>query len=340
MESITPTQPWPPQRTKNKTITTSKIKKRRQDGDYPKCSPGWHNSLTKHDESECNFLKLDKNKNLKPIQSLVLSTTETSMNQKILNSGATTSMFNNPSLFTNFTPRTQTIKLGDRSTIHAAGTGTIKLGLHHFFLELKNFLLIKYLDYNLISLGAIMKPKFKIITKEKETFNLLDHNNELILHGTYNTGNFELTINQHKALAIKITDQIRKTLHQLTGDPSLEYLKKMFPSHNFDNLICNTCSLAKITKNLFKGHFPIPKQKLQFLHGELSGPIKTPSNSGYKYFLRVMDSYRRYSGVVFLRAKSDVEFQLQKLIIQIEFKVIQESQNLYQIMVLNLKTKN
>ncbi|MBW0525498.1 hypothetical protein O181_065213 [Austropuccinia psidii MF-1] len=208
MESITPTKPFPPQRTKKRQSQLPNSKKRRQDGDYPKCAPGWHNSLTKHDKSECNFLRLDKNKNFKQIKSLVVSTTGTSTNQIILDSGATTSMFNTPSLFTNFTPRTQTIELADGSAIHASGTGTIELELHHCFLEVKNCLLLKFLAYKLISLGAIMKPNFEIITKENKAFNLLDQKNEIILHGTYSTKTFELTISQKTALAIKTTYQI------------------------------------------------------------------------------------------------------------------------------------
>ncbi|MBW0554527.1 hypothetical protein O181_094242 [Austropuccinia psidii MF-1] len=173
--------------------------KRRQDGDYPKCAPGWHNPLTKHDESECNFLK-DKNKNPKPVKSLVVSTSRTPTNQIILDSGATTLMFNNLSLFTNFKPNTQTIELAEGSTIHLASTGTVKIELTHCFLKLKNFLLVKSLAYNLISLRAIMKPNFKIITNKNKTFSLLDQNNNIILNGTYNSGNFELSVNQKKSL--------------------------------------------------------------------------------------------------------------------------------------------
>ncbi|MBW0553849.1 hypothetical protein O181_093564, partial [Austropuccinia psidii MF-1] len=286
--------------------------KRRQDGDYPKCAPGWHNPLTKHDESECNFLK-DKNRNSKPVKSLVVSTSKTTTNQIILDSGATTSMFNNSDLFTNFTPNTQTIELADGSTIHSAGTGTVKIELPHCFLELKNCLLVKSLAYNLISLGAIMKPNFKITTNKNKTFDLQDQNNELILNGTYNSGNFELSVNQNTALAVKTTNQLAKILHQSAGHPSQEHLKTMFPNNNFDNLTCKTCSLAKITKTPFKGHFPPPEQKLQFVHADLFGPIETPSNSGYEYCLRVMDGYSRYVWVVFLRSKSDVGFHLQKL---------------------------
>ncbi|MBW0518389.1 hypothetical protein O181_058104 [Austropuccinia psidii MF-1] len=53
--------------------------KRRQDGDYPKCAPGWNNPLTKHDKSKCNFLK-DKYKNPKPVKSLVVSTSRAPTN--------------------------------------------------------------------------------------------------------------------------------------------------------------------------------------------------------------------------------------------------------------------
>ncbi|MBW0504908.1 hypothetical protein O181_044623 [Austropuccinia psidii MF-1] len=242
--------------------------KRRQDGDYPKCTPGWHNPLTKHDKSECNFLK-DKNKNPKPVKSLVVSTSRTPTNQIILDSGATTSMFNNSSLFTNFTPNTQTIELADGSTIHLAGTGTVKIELNHCFLKLKNCLLVKYLAYNLISLGAIMKPNFKTITNKNKTFNLLDQNSDIILNGTYSSSNFELSVNQNTALEVKTTNQLAKILHQPAGHPSLEYLKEMFPNHNFDNLTCKTCPLAKITMIPFKGQFPIPEQKLRFFHADL-----------------------------------------------------------------------
>ncbi|MBW0559943.1 hypothetical protein O181_099658 [Austropuccinia psidii MF-1] len=35
--------------------------KKRQDRNYPKCSLGWQSPLTKHNKSDCNFLKGDKN---------------------------------------------------------------------------------------------------------------------------------------------------------------------------------------------------------------------------------------------------------------------------------------
>ncbi|MBW0523599.1 hypothetical protein O181_063314 [Austropuccinia psidii MF-1] len=111
--------------TKNNNINSNQNKKR-QDGDYLKCSPGWHNPLTRHNESDCNFLKGDKNglSSKKPIRSLVASTGKNGSKSIILDSGATTSMFNNPKIFTNVTQLTQQIELADGSTIQASGTGT------------------------------------------------------------------------------------------------------------------------------------------------------------------------------------------------------------------------
>ncbi|MBW0549632.1 hypothetical protein O181_089347 [Austropuccinia psidii MF-1] len=120
----------------------------KQDGDYPKCSPGWHNPLTKHNESDCNFLKGDRNGlgNNKPIQSLIASTIKHHSKTIILDSGATTSMFRNPEMFTTITQLTQSIELAKGSSILASGIGTVRVELLHCFLDLSNCLLIKELS--------------------------------------------------------------------------------------------------------------------------------------------------------------------------------------------------
>ncbi|MBW0523678.1 hypothetical protein O181_063393 [Austropuccinia psidii MF-1] len=78
---------------------------KKEENDYPRCSPGWHNPLTKHNGSDCNFVKPNKNRN-KPIKSLTVYSTRMPSNQIIHDSGATTSIFNNPALFINLTKKT------------------------------------------------------------------------------------------------------------------------------------------------------------------------------------------------------------------------------------------
>ncbi|MBW0515701.1 hypothetical protein O181_055416 [Austropuccinia psidii MF-1] len=258
----------------------------KEENDYPRCSPGWHNPLTKHNESDCNFLKPDKKRN-KPIKSLAVSS-----NQIILDSGATTSMFNNPALFINLTKKHHKVELADGSTILTTGFGNVQVKLPHCYLQLKNFLLVKSLAYNLVSLGSIMKPKYKITTLNNNYFNLTDDNDGLILSGTYQGGTFEVIHDNPKALAS--SGELKNDaliLHQAAGHPSRETITKMYPKLNLTNLKFSVCSACKITKSPFKGTFPIPQQKLHFVHADVFGPIDQPSNSGYKYCLQVVDGF-------------------------------------------------
>ncbi|MBW0546896.1 hypothetical protein O181_086611 [Austropuccinia psidii MF-1] len=103
---------------------------KKEENDYPRCLPGWHNPLTKHNKGDCNFLKPNKNRN-KPIKSLAVSPTRMPSNQIILDSGATTSMFNNPALFINPTEKHQKVELADGSTILATGFGNVQVELPH-----------------------------------------------------------------------------------------------------------------------------------------------------------------------------------------------------------------
>ncbi|MBW0586747.1 hypothetical protein O181_126462 [Austropuccinia psidii MF-1] len=102
----------------------------------------------------------------------------------------------------------------------------------------------------------------------------------------------------------------------------------MFPTLTTTNLQCPTCNLCKITKLPFKGTFPIPQRKLQFIHTDLFGPIGTPSNLGYKYCLRVVNGYSRYVWTTFLKSKSETSFHIQKLIKHIENQCKEKVTNL------------
>ncbi|MBW0573926.1 hypothetical protein O181_113641 [Austropuccinia psidii MF-1] len=173
----------------------------------------------------------------KPIKSLAVSSTRIPSNQIILDSGATTSMFNNPALFINLTKKHQNVELTDGSTILATGFGNVQVELPHCYLQLKKCLLFKSLAHNLVSLGSIMKPKNKITTLNNNYFNLIDNNDELILSGAYQAGNFEVIHNNPRALASSgelINNEL--ILHQASSHPSTETMTKMYPKLNTTNL--------------------------------------------------------------------------------------------------------
>ncbi|MBW0554372.1 hypothetical protein O181_094087 [Austropuccinia psidii MF-1] len=109
-------------------------------------------------------------------------------------------MFNNPKVFTNISKLTQTIELADGSTILASGTGTVRIKLSHCLLDLSDCLIVENLSYNLISLGQILKPNYKLTSYKNKTFHVLNQNDNLIIKGSFKGGNFE--VNTEKELAL------------------------------------------------------------------------------------------------------------------------------------------
>jgi hypothetical protein len=79
----------------NKALAAFK-KQQKKPYDGPKCSPGFHNPKTVHPESECSFLQGSKSE--KPTKALHASQAK-QLSEIILDSGATTSMFNNICFF-------------------------------------------------------------------------------------------------------------------------------------------------------------------------------------------------------------------------------------------------
>ncbi|MBW0545924.1 hypothetical protein O181_085639 [Austropuccinia psidii MF-1] len=157
-------------------------------------------------------------------------------------------MFNNPKLFIKISKLTQTIELADRSTILASGTGTVRIKLSHCFLDLSNCLLVENLLYNLISLGKILKPNYKLTTNKNKAFQVLDQNNNLIIKGSFKCGNFEINTENKLALTTASHSNKSLTIRQAASHPSPEYLSKMFPKANVQNFLCNSFNLCKITK--------------------------------------------------------------------------------------------
>ncbi|MBW0561476.1 hypothetical protein O181_101191 [Austropuccinia psidii MF-1] len=109
-------------------------------------------------------------------------------------------MFNNPKVFTNISKLTQNIELADGSTILASRSGTVRIELSHCLLDLSDCLLVENLSYNLISLGQILKPNYKLTSYENKTFQVLDQNDNLIIKGSFKGGNFD--VNTEKKLAL------------------------------------------------------------------------------------------------------------------------------------------
>ncbi|MBW0478501.1 hypothetical protein O181_018216 [Austropuccinia psidii MF-1] len=138
-------------------------------------------------------------------------------------------MFNNPKIFTKISKLTQTVELANRSTILSAGNRTVRIKPSHCFLDLSDCLLVENLLYNLISLGQILKPNYKLLSYENKDLQVCDQNKNLIVKRSFKCGNFKVNIKNELSLTTVSCPKNPLTPHQAARHPSPEYLNKMFP---------------------------------------------------------------------------------------------------------------
>ncbi|KAI7956145.1 hypothetical protein MJO29_007544 [Puccinia striiformis f. sp. tritici] len=236
----------------------------------------------------------------------------------ILDSGATTSMFNSVSSFPSYQGIHDHVYLANGDKAKAIGQGTASIELPHAILQLKNSLLVPSLTSNLISLSAFIKNNYTLKSGGGNEFILADELDVPVITGSLADGNFIIHQVLHSAHKVDIKSQPIYKKHQAAGHPSLAYFFKMFPNIPKMDFTCNTCDVSKAHKEPFLGNFPTPTRPLEYLHVDLCGPISTPSVSGHQYFLRAVNGFSHFIWIRFLALKSDVNKTLRDLFTKIE----------------------
>ncbi|GJR68214.1 retrovirus-related pol polyprotein from transposon TNT 1-94 [Tanacetum coccineum] len=81
------------------------------------------------------------------------------------------------------------------------------------------------------------------------------------------------------------------------GLPKLKYVKDQ---------LCSSCEVSKAKRISFKTKtVPSSKERLNFLHMDLCGPMRVKSINGKKYILVIVDDYSRYTWTLFLQSKDE-----------------------------------
>ncbi|MBW0478652.1 hypothetical protein O181_018367 [Austropuccinia psidii MF-1] len=68
---------------------------------------------------------------------------------------------------------------------------------------------------------------------------------------------------------------------------------------------CETCILGKLALLPFSSSFEKVNQPLEYIHKDLVGPITPESNSGFPYFLTIVDQFTSFKSVRFLKTKNE-----------------------------------
>ncbi|MBW0477424.1 hypothetical protein O181_017139 [Austropuccinia psidii MF-1] len=199
--------------------------------------------------------------------------------------GATHHMFNNRSLFTNFTERSKRISTSNPlSNLICKGHEMVKIIIKNKSFTLLNCLFVPKPMKNLVSHLDLCKAPITI-NKDSSMFQL-SQNNQPFLSGQLINKLMGVFFNQPTENLTKGSPN--PPWHLCLEHPSNQVLKSLGLQPIDDNS-CDTCAKEKMTALPFKGHFVEVTKPLDCLHLDIVGPISPPSKSGHRYFLTIID---------------------------------------------------
>ncbi|KAI7940779.1 hypothetical protein MJO28_013064 [Puccinia striiformis f. sp. tritici] len=294
------------------------------------CRGGAHNPDATHEESECWTLHPDLRPKKKLRASSYSTMTQGSRQQQnedysyyttdgdtraasfILDSGASQHMFNDISHFISTEPTEVYIITGsgeDNKKMSATHRGTARLKIGTSTITLHNALFVPNLATNLISFAQLIKEKATITAKEGRMIITLNGNHTISVNTSNNL--FEIEGVEKKVITALITDTRPSDSdlmwHLRLGHASSARIKAIVGAKiNFTGRInCSTCMKGKMVKLPFKGSFSPTNLPLEVVHGDLVGPITPSTNSGFRYFLTLVDQHTGYIDVTLLKDKSE-----------------------------------
>ncbi|PLW33837.1 hypothetical protein PCASD_15872 [Puccinia coronata f. sp. avenae] len=296
------------------------------------CSGGKHNPEAPHTQDQCWTLHLElqpprkeacANVNTIANQSLAervdyayhTMSDEKSKESVILDSGASQHMFNRWEYFINSKPTNVYIVTGagkDATDMIATRQGTVRLCMSDSTtITLKNALYVQSLATNLISFVQLIKDKAEIVNHEGKMTVKLNGHHVLNIRTDNNLLQLRDVMAPSQVALVTITKPCQEDLlwHRRFGHTSAARIKVILgskaPSENKTTPMCTVCMQGKMTKLPFSGKFSPTYQSLEVIHGNLVGPISPSRNSGFQYFLTIVNQHTGYIHVTLLKGKSN-----------------------------------
>ena len=226
----------------------------------------------------------------------------------VLDSGATSHVYCDKSLFIDLIPIEKYVSWGKINKIKASGIGSVPILFKdsNRIAILNNCLYIPKFEVNLISIGNLINRNFKVIFKNNCC--KVYKNNLLITNSTTYKGLYLPPIISNKielkeehlfATIDNITinsDKNIKLWHERLGhiSPSALQKLKLITNSNYD-LNCQNCKLARLKQVInYNLSFDKATDYLYLVNLDLFGPVQTPSIGGSKYFITFLDKYSKF----------------------------------------------
>ncbi|KAG8501509.1 hypothetical protein CXB51_003806 [Gossypium anomalum] len=167
---------------------------------------------------------------------------------------------------------------------------------------------------NLLSISQLLGKGYSIVFKGQEC-QITDPNGSSLMTVTMSDKCFEVNWSDDSHSAHVASTEDTKLWHQRLGNANFKSMARMVSKEMVENFtkivqneeVCEVCQMGK------QARLPFPtntiwraSSKLELVHTDVCGRMRTESLSGNRYFILFIDDCTRYCWIFFLKHKSEV----------------------------------
>ena len=229
-----------------------------------------------------------------------------------MDTGATAYMFAHPDNLASFTPVStdSRIIVGDGYTLPITHIGHTSFPSSSTPLYLSNILVSPHLIKNLISVRCFTRENPVAVEFDELGFCVKDARTRMVLHRCDSPDELYPVHSPSSTTTAPVALSAGVDLwHARLGHPNLITLRHILRSFSFscnkiEDHTCHACRVGKLVCLLFNNFITIASFPFQLIHSDVwTSPVL--SNSGYLYYLVILDDYSHYVWTFPLRRKSD-----------------------------------
>ncbi|KAI4365563.1 hypothetical protein MLD38_021538 [Melastoma candidum] len=228
----------------------------------------------------------------------------------VMDTGATSHMVSSDGTLRSSRPLTLpvSITIGNGSSIPVSRVGNTSLTTPSSSYALNDVLLVPSLIQNLISVRKLTRDNFCSVTFDSHGFSIKDLRSGTVILRFNSSGDL-YTIPASSPHALLTTSSPSTVWHRRLGHPGRDAIlhlqkRSAIPLNTFSPS-CHACRLGKPVKLPFTRSHSVSTAPFQLLHCDLWTSLIL-SNSGFRYYLIIVDDFSHYFWTFPLRNNSDV----------------------------------
>jgi hypothetical protein len=200
--------------------------------------------------------------------------------------------------------------VGNGAPLNVTHTGTMSFSTNTDHIHLNNVLVCPSLIKNLVSVRALTRDNPVTIEFDAFGFSIKDLRTRTVLLRCDSSGElypFRSSSTIHHSLAVDTSSVLWHARLGHLSNGSLSTFLRSFPfsCSRLDNHLCHACLLGKQVRLPFTCSNNVASRPFKLLHCDVwTSPVIT--NSGYKYYLVILDDHTHFVRTFPLRNKSNV----------------------------------